>query len=82
MGSKFLVLSVNWGPPLRPGKLTGRFEGMWNEKCEMRNELARNAEKEVLSENPELRTQNSAKPLTQNSEPPRTEAWRLACGLY
>ena len=33
---------------------------MRNEKCKMRNELARNAEREVLSENPnsELRTQN------------------------
>ena len=43
---------------------------MRNEKCGMRNELARKAEMEVLSsegepktQNSELRTQNSAKPL-------------------
>ena len=48
----------------------------------MWNELVRKAEREVLSDSSELTTQNSAKPLTQNSKPPRTEAWRLACGLY
>jgi hypothetical protein len=34
-------------------------ERMRNAKCGMRNGLARNAEREVLSENPKLRTQNS-----------------------
>ena len=47
-----------------------KAEGMWNEKCEMRNELARKAEREVLSAEREAKTQNSAKPVTQNSAEP------------
>jgi hypothetical protein len=60
-----------------------------NSECELWNELARNAERDVLSsdleaktQNSELITQNSAKPVTQNSKLPSTETWRLACGLY
>jgi hypothetical protein len=40
----------------------GRFGGMWNLKCEMRNELNRHAERRVLRlvpNNSELRTYNS-----------------------
>jgi hypothetical protein len=40
----------------------GRFGGMWNSKCGMRNEVVGNAERRVLGlvpNNSELRTYNS-----------------------
>jgi hypothetical protein len=55
----------------------GRFGGMWNSKCGMRNEVVGNAERRVLGlvlNNSELRTYNSelgkagdSELITQNS---------------